>query len=92
MIKKNLEQYNIATRYPKDCMKNDIDIISINKEKEDCWDRLAIEVFKYLKQNNDKNIIYQFEFKEVEIEETIYDIVEIVWHGRIKINELINEE
>ena len=36
MIKKNLKQYNIATRYSKDCMKNDIDIISINKEKEDC--------------------------------------------------------
>ena len=73
-------------------MKNDIDIISINKEKEDCWDILAIEVFKYLKQNNDKNIIYQFEFKEDETEETIFDTVEIVWHGRVKINELINEE
>ena len=73
-------------------MKNDIDIISINKEKEDCWDRLDIEVFKYLKQNNDKNIIYQFEFKEDETEETIFDTVEIVWHGRVKINELINEE
>ena len=73
-------------------MKNDIDIISINKEKEECWDRLAIEVFKYLKDNNDKNIVYQFEFKEDEIEETIFDYDEIVWHGRIKILEYVNEE
>lgn len=92
MIKKEIKQYNVAIRYPKDYMKNVTDIISINKEKEDCWDSLAIEVFKYIKQNNDKDIIYQFEFKEDETEETIFDIVEIVWHGRVKINELINEE
>ena len=29
---------------------------------------------------------------EDETEETIFDTVEIVWHGRVKINELINEE
>ena len=92
MIKKNLKQYNIATRYSKDCMKNDIDIISINKEKEDCWNRLAIEVCKYLRQNNDKKTVYQLEFKEDETEEIIFQHVEIVWHGRIIINELINEE